>query len=132
MFTNLYALKSVADIPQTSALRPRDSYPTEQHTLLKPLDVSTSGDIIYSILVFLDASPLTIFLGAPDNGPEWTIFFEDIFTSFAAFLVLDDDRIRYMTNTVTRRIMTSGSVMLWHKSKSLGSRTFKYNFWKST
>ncbi|KUJ23034.1 uncharacterized protein LY89DRAFT_635153 [Mollisia scopiformis] len=117
---------------KAAALRPRDSYPNEQYTLMKPLDVTTSGDIIYNILLFLDASPLTLFLGAPDNGPEWTLFFEDIFASFTTYLVLDDERIRYMTNVVARRIMTNGSVTLWHKSKSLGSRTFKYNFWKST
>lgn len=113
-------------------MRPRDSYPNEQYTLLKPLEVNTSSDIVYSILVFLDASPLTLFLGAPDNGPEWTLFFEDIFTSFTTYLVLDEERIRYMTNVVARRIMTNGAVTLWHKSKSLGTRTFKYNFWKST
>lgn len=117
---------------KATASRPRDSYPEQQYTLSKPLEVATSNDIIYSILVFLDASPLTLFMGAPDNGPDWTLFFEDIFASFSTYLVMDDERIRYMTNAVARTIMTNSSVTLWHKSKSLGSRTFKYNFWKST
>lgn len=88
--------------------------------------------MIYSILVFLDASPLTIFVGAPENGAEWTQFFQGIFASFMGYLVTDDERIRYLTNTVTRKIMTDGSVSLWRKSQSVGSDTFTHNFWKST
>ena len=88
--------------------------------------------MVYSILLFLDASPLTIFIGAPDNGAEWTNFYEDIFRSFMGYLVTDNEKIRYLTNTVARKIMTEGSVSLWRKSQSLGSETFAYNFWKST
>jgi neurofibromin 1 len=88
--------------------------------------------MIYSILVFLDASPFALFIGAPNNGPDWILFFEDIFTSFTTYLVTDDERIRYLTSKVARKIMTDGSVTLWRKSKSLGSRTFKYTFWKTT
>ena len=88
--------------------------------------------MIYSILVFLDSSPLTIFYGAPNSGAEWIAFFEDNFASFTTYLITDDERIRYLANTVARKIMTEGSVALWRKSKSLGSRTFKYNFWRTT
>lgn len=88
--------------------------------------------MVFSILLFLDASPLTIFIGAPANGAEWTNFYEDTFRSFMGYLVTDNERIRYLTNTVARKIMTEGSVTLWRKSQSLGSETFTYNFWKST
>ncbi len=88
--------------------------------------------MICSILVFLDASPLTLFSGAPNNYDDWIVFYEDIFASFTTYLITDDDRIRFLTNTVARKIMTESSVPLWRKSQSLGSRTFKYNFWKST
>jgi neurofibromin 1 len=88
--------------------------------------------MIHSILVFLDASPLTIFIGAPDDGAEWTHFYEEIFRSFMGYLVSDDERIRHLTNTVARKIMSEGSVSLWRKSQSVGSDTFTQNFWKST
>jgi neurofibromin 1 len=88
--------------------------------------------VIYNILVFLDASPLTLFMGAPNNGADWAHFFEDIFSSFMAYLITDDDRIRCLTHTVARKIMTDTSVSLWRKSQSVGSQTFKQNFWKST
>jgi neurofibromin 1 len=88
--------------------------------------------MVYSILLFLDASPLTIFVGAPENGAEWSSFYKDIFRSFMGYLVADNERTRYLANTVARKIMTEGSVSLWRKSQSLGSDTFTYNFWKST
>jgi neurofibromin 1 len=88
--------------------------------------------MIYNILLFLDASPLTVFIGAPDDGADWSHFFEEVFASFMAYLVTDDERIRYLTNIVTRKIMTEGSMTIWRSIQSLDSQTFKYNFWKST
>ena len=88
--------------------------------------------MVYSILLFLDASPLTIFIGAPANGAEWTKFYEDIFRSFMGYLVTDDEKIRYLTNTVARKIMADASVTLWRQSQRLESETFTHNFWKST
>ena len=121
-----------ADSKKGTSVKARDSHPDEQYTLLKPLEVTSSTNVIYSILLFLDASPLTLFMGAPNNGADWAHFFEDIFSSFMAYLITDDDRIRYLTNTVARKIMTDTSVALWRKSQSFGSQTFKRNFWKST
>jgi neurofibromin 1 len=88
--------------------------------------------MVYNILVFLDASPLTLFIGAPDGGAEWVYFFEDVLASCMKYLVTDDDRSRYLANTVARKIMSDGSVSLWRRSQHPGSRTFMYNFWKST
>jgi len=86
--------------------------------------------MLYTILLFLDASPLTIFVGAPDNSAEWALFFEEVFKSFIEYLVTDDERIRYLTNSVARKIMTDGA--LGHNSQSAGSESFTKNFWKST
>jgi len=88
--------------------------------------------MIYAILVFLDASPLTLFIGSPNNGPEWLAFFEEIFSAFATYLITDDERTRNLTNIVARKILTDGTRSLHRKSQVLGSRTFKYNFWKTT
>jgi neurofibromin 1 len=88
--------------------------------------------MIYSILLFLDASPLTIIVGAPDSSDKWTQFFQDIFKSFMGYLVSDNERIRYLTNTVARKVMAEGSVSFWRKSQSIGSDSFTNNFWKTT
>ncbi|KAK2628011.1 hypothetical protein QTJ16_002657 [Diplocarpon rosae] len=115
-----------------SASRQRDSYPDGPYTFLKPLDTSDSADLIYSILSFLEASSLTLFHGAPKFGPEWISFCEEIFSSFTVFLAAEDERIRSLANTVARKIMVEGTVTFWRKSQSLGLKTFKYNFWKTT
>lgn len=88
--------------------------------------------MVYSILVFLDASPLTVFIGAPDDGAEWGRFFQEVFASFMAYLVTDDERLRHLTNIVARKIMTEGSVAIWRSSENLATQSFKLNFWTST
>lgn len=71
-------------------------------------------------------------MGAPEDGAEWIHFYEDVFASCMKYLVVEDERIRYLANTLARRIMSEGSVYLRRKSQAVGSRTFKHNFWKST
>ncbi|KAL2069744.1 hypothetical protein VTL71DRAFT_14423 [Oculimacula yallundae] len=115
-----------------TALRKRDSYADEQYTLLKPLEVASSSNLIYTILLFLDASSLTLFNGAPNFGPEWLLFFEETFATFSTYLATDDERIRSLANTVARKIMTEGTAAFWRKSKNGGSKSFTQNFWKTT
>ncbi|KAH7346669.1 hypothetical protein BKA65DRAFT_282221 [Rhexocercosporidium sp. MPI-PUGE-AT-0058] len=117
---------------RATALRRRDSYADEQYTLLKPLENANSADLIYTILLFLDASSLSLFNGAPNFGTEWLVFFEDTFATFSTYLATDDERIRSLANTVARKIMSEGTVSFWRKTRSVGSKPFKYNFWKTT
>ncbi len=88
--------------------------------------------MIYVILAFLDASPLTLFTGAPNDSDDFIIFYEDIFASFTTYLTTDNDRIRSLANAVARKIMTECSSPLCQKGQILGPRPSKYNFWKST
>jgi neurofibromin 1 len=113
-------------------LRRRDSYADEQYTLLKPLENANSSELLCTILLFLDASSLTLFNGAPNFGPEWLVFFEETFATFSTYLATDDERIRSLANTVARKIMSEGTVSFWRKTRSVGSKPFKYNFWKTT
>ncbi|PVH71158.1 hypothetical protein DL98DRAFT_660794 [Cadophora sp. DSE1049] len=117
---------------RATALRRRDSYADEQYTLLKPLENANSADLIHSILLFLDASSLTLFNGAPNFGPEWLVFFEETFATFSTYLATDDECIRSLANTVARKIMSEGTLSFWRKSRSVGSKAFKHNFWKTT
>jgi neurofibromin 1 len=88
--------------------------------------------MIYSILVFLDASPLTIFTGAQEMNPGLIQYFDAVVASFMGFLVTDDERIRYLTNRVACKLLNHGSVALWRRSQTLGPQTLKNGFWKST
>lgn len=88
--------------------------------------------MIYNILSFLDASPLTIFTGAPSDSYDFLLFYEDIFASFTAYLITDDDHVRFLMNSVACKIMTESSSPLWHQSQKLGPQAFSYSFWKST
>ena len=88
--------------------------------------------MVYSILVFLNESPLSIFVGASNNSAEWSRSFEDGFTSFMIFLVADDSRIRHLTNAVIGKLINDGPVALWRSSQGPGLQTFKARFWKST
>lgn len=89
-------------------------------------------EMIHCILVFLDAFPLAVFIGAPNIGADWSLFFDDVFASFMAYLVIDDDRIRHLTAIVARKIMAEGTLSLWSTTRGLGDGAMKANFWKST
>lgn len=99
--------------------------------MLKPV-AGLPDEIVYSILVFLDTSPLTLFVGAPSGGPEWQTFFNEIFTSSMKHLIADDERVRHLTNTVARRVMSDGSGNLWKRSQGHSVRMYIQNFWISS
>ena len=123
---------NITNVKKLASLKTREPPHEEQYTLLKPLEVSTSSDIIYSILIFLEASPLTPFIGAPENGVAWHEFFQEVFSSFKPLLVSDDERVRNLSSIVALRLLTDGTMTLWHRSKVLGNRTFRYSFWQTT
>ncbi|KAF4630487.1 hypothetical protein G7Y89_g7653 [Cudoniella acicularis] len=115
-----------------SSSKSRDSYPDEEYTLLKPLEATGSMDMIYQILLFLNASPMTLLVGVSENAFDWIQFFETTLTSFVGYLVTDDERIRHMTSTVARKLMTEGATCLWGKIQGGETAVFKFNFWRST
>ncbi|RFU34508.1 hypothetical protein B7463_g1822, partial [Scytalidium lignicola] len=113
------------------SLQAWDANSNDQYSISKSLDSDTT-ELVYCILEFLKASPLSIFSGAPSDPTEWSQFFDDILASFSTYLVSDDSQIANLASAVARMLMTDGSIALWQKSKSIGSRSFKYNFWKSS
>ena len=104
----------------------------DHYTLLKPLSTSVTSDMTYHILVFLDASPLSLFIGAPEDGAEWVYRFEEVFASLMQYLVADDERIRHLANTVARKVMSEGGVALRRKVHTVSSQAFRLNFWRLT
>ena len=115
-----------------NASKSREQYSNDQYSLLKPLDTSLPPEMVYNILIFLDASPLTLFIGSPEVGAEWQYFFDDVFASTMKHLTADDEQVRYMANNVARKVMSDGSLPFWQRSRPDGSRLFIHNFWQST
>jgi len=108
----------------------KDPY-TEDYAASKPSS-TLPNEIVYNILLFLDSSPLTLFMGAPPGGPEWQVFFDDIFASSMKYLVSEDERVRRVMNTVTRRLLSDGSLSFWKRSRGHGERLVIQNVWRSS
>jgi neurofibromin 1 len=108
----------------------KDAY-IDEYQVAK-VEATQIPEIISCILVFLSASPLTLFIGAPSGGEEWQYFFNDVFTSTIKYLTADDARVRYLTNTVARKILSEGSGPFWRRNKGQDNRLFVQNLWKST
>jgi neurofibromin 1 len=108
------------------------SHSGDQHALLKAAEISSSSDLTYRILILLNLLPLTLFQGAPTDVSEHDKYFEENFAYFVACLDTDDERVRYLTGSVARKLMSDGSVFLLRKSLESGSQTFQRNFWRST
>ena len=95
-------------------------------------DVPSSVDLTYRILIFLNVVPLTLFEGAPSDAMEYDRFFEDVLASLIACLDNDDERIRYLTSIIARKLMSDGSVFLMRRDLNPGSHTFRAKFWRSS
>lgn len=121
-----------ANIFQMSAAKARDSYPDEQYTLLKPPGSVTSSDVTYCIFAFLDASPMTLYAGAPSHPNGWAGFVEEVLTSYVSYLVSDDDRIRYIARAASHKLLISGTHAISHRSEAFEVETYRANFWKAT
>jgi neurofibromin 1 len=91
-----------------------------------------STDLTYKILILLNLVPLTLFEGAPTDSIEYDHFFEDILASLVACLETDDERIRYLTSTIARKLMSDGSIFLLRRSLDSGAQNFRMKFWRSS
>jgi neurofibromin 1 len=120
------------DCQQSQSSKIRESYSEEPYPILKPLEVTSSSDMIYNILLFLDASPLTLLVGAPDKPDEWIKFFEGTLAHFLNYLITDDERIRHMTCTVARKLMTEGTIAIHRRIEAAEVGVFKQTFWKTS
>lgn len=120
-----------ANVFKLPLARPRDSYPVEQYTLHKPTEKAAS-DIIFSVLTFLEASPLTLRAGIPAGSAAWYHNVEVIIDSLVFYLVSDDDRIRNLACTVARKLLVNGARAFDLRSDNFDLRAYRHTFWKST
>ena len=89
--------------------------------------------MICNILVFLDASPFTLFEGPPDTDQERNQFFEDNFVAFTSCLVSSNESVRKLAMRVAKRLFADKDILQpLRASKRIDSQDFKSNFWKLT
>jgi len=100
--------------------------------MLKAAEVLPSTDLTYKILILLNLVPLTLFEGTPTDTVEYDNFFEDVLASLVACLETDDERIRYLTSIIARKLMSDGSVFLLRRSLDSGAHNFRAKFWRSS
>ncbi|KFY44765.1 hypothetical protein V495_03267 [Pseudogymnoascus sp. VKM F-4514 (FW-929)] len=93
---------------------------------------SSSTEMTYRCLDFLNVLPLTLFGRAPTSLAEYEVFFQENFAILVGCLVDEDPKVRRMASSVTRKLLKNGSVFLLHKGASKDSEGFPANFWKST
>ncbi|RAL67207.1 hypothetical protein DID88_007984 [Monilinia fructigena] len=93
---------------------------------------ASSGELVHSMLVFLDVHPMAIFVGLDMTSHNSETTFEDIYAAFMAFLSSDDERIRHLTSAVCRNSLTAATLSAWGNKDFYFSTNAKYNFWEST
>ncbi|CAK7566094.1 MAG: Ras GTPase activating protein ira2, partial [Sporothrix epigloea] len=84
------------------------------------------------ILEFLNASPMTLFEGEPDDEDDGDVFFQDNFESFLACMVVEDETVRRLAMGVAPRLFTEKNLSRYKKTSKLSTQKFKPNFWKLT
>ncbi|QSZ35892.1 hypothetical protein DSL72_007014, partial [Monilinia vaccinii-corymbosi] len=118
--------------PKGMTLRFRDSYPVEHVPSNRQNKFVSSGELVYSMLVFLDAYPMAIFVGLDPSSQSSDATFEDIYAAFLALLTSDEERIRHLASEVGRNSLTQGTISAWQNKEFYHSSNVKYNFWEST
>ncbi|KAJ9149291.1 GTPase-activator protein for ras-like GTPase [Pleurostoma richardsiae] len=96
--------------------------------------VAESGSVINktcSILTFLDASPMTLFEGPPQDRDERDRFFEDNFESFVSCMIAGNETIRQLAVPVAKRLLADDKLLKsLRASERITSQEFKSHFWK--
>ncbi len=99
----------------------------------KSVEAGSSIVMTCNILNFLDASPMTLFEGAPEGGNERDEFFEENFESFISCMIASDQSVRRLAAGVGRRLFADEAILKSIRtSKKLETQQFKGTFWKLT
>ncbi|KAG9243047.1 hypothetical protein BJ878DRAFT_481460 [Calycina marina] len=115
------------------APKPKESYPSQEYTLLKPLDHAAPPELIYNILLFLDSSPLSVFLGAPvSTSAHWDQLQDGLKATFITCLTSGDEKLRNLTSKVIRKLAVEGTLAIWRSNEHRMPEELKTRIWKST
>ncbi|KAK6598855.1 GTPase-activator protein for Ras-like GTPase [Botrytis cinerea] len=115
-----------------TTFRFRDSYPIEHVTMNRQTKFSSSGELVYSMLVFLDVYPMALFVGMDLGSRHNDTAFEDVYAALMAFLTSEDEKIRILTSEVCRSSLTEATMSAWQKKDYKFTNAAKFHFWEST
>jgi neurofibromin 1 len=97
----------------------------------KAVESPASIDMVCNILNFLNASPMTLFEGPPDDEAEHSHFLLENFTSIVSCVLAANESVRRLATGVAQGLIGEEVVLdTLRASKSLDSATFKSNFWR--
>lgn len=97
----------------------------------KFIEGPSSINMICNILNFLDASPMTLFEGPPDDRADIDRFYQENFASIISCVVAANESIRQLATRVAKRLFAEDDILKTLRiSKGLESPTFKSNLWR--
>ena len=118
---------------QTMAGLLNEGYVEDQIAQRKAVESVSSVNMICNVLCFLDASPMTLFAGPPDDPEERILFYQENLESLISCVVAFDESVRRLATGVARRLFTKESVLkTLRAAKGLRSLEFRASFWRLT
>jgi neurofibromin 1 len=110
-----------------------EGYIEEQNAQRKAVESASSISMVCNILNFLDASPMTLFEGPPNDRSERDRFYEENLEALISCIIAADDSVRRLATGVAKRLFAKEQVLLTlRSSKGLSSKAFKSKFWRLT
>lgn len=110
-----------------------EGYVEDQSAPRKAVESASSVAMICNILDFLDASPMTLFEGPPNDRKERDQFYQENLESLISCVVAADESVRRLARGVAKRLFAKEQIMKTIRStKELESKVFKIKFWQLT
>jgi len=118
---------------QTMAVLLNEGYVEDQTAQRKAVESPSSINLVCNILSFLDASPMTLFQGPPEDDAQREIFYQENFQSLISCMVASDESVRRLATCVARRLFAREKVLVMLRAyKGLKSREVRTTFWRLT
>ncbi|KAL2018057.1 hypothetical protein VTK56DRAFT_1323 [Thermocarpiscus australiensis] len=110
-----------------------EGYIEEQSAQRKAAESAPSISMVCNILNFLDASPMTLFEGPPNDPSERDIFYEENLEALASCIIAADESVRRLARGVAKQLFAKEQwLSMLRSSKGLNSKDFKTRFWQLT
>ena len=86
--------------------------------------------IVCSILDFLDAHPMTLYEGPPEDPTQSELFYQTNFESFMSCMITANDHIRRRAVKVAKKFLSNEELLVkLREAKVLNLKVIKQNFW---
>ncbi|KAK3315246.1 hypothetical protein B0H66DRAFT_337826 [Apodospora peruviana] len=110
-----------------------EGYVEDQSAQRKAAESASSVSMTCNIMDFLDASPMTLFEGPPNDRKERDQFYQENLESLISCVVAAEESVRKLACGVARRLFAKEPEMeMLRASNGFESRVFKTKFWQLT